>query len=314
MKKINIFAITCALFLFMTLALAHIFPFSNGAAPVPAPAAISEAATSTEKEAAPETPGAQQKRVISAESFISEAVDASGTITILAEKNPDAELPIASISKLMTAIVVADNYDLKDIITIPESVTSTPTSTGELAAGEIFFVGDLLHALLIESNNDAGDAFAAKMGVEKFVALMNQNALRFGMNRTNYVNPTGLDPDDGGATNYSTVRDLTQIALAIKKDYPGILEIMSLKEYELKTASGAIHHALLTTDQLLGENIPFTIIGGKTGQTDRAKKNLLLITTGLTKNTYLIHIVLGSDDSFGDMKMLLELVRNNYRT
>ncbi|MEK7508024.1 MAG: hypothetical protein AAB602_03000, partial [Patescibacteria group bacterium] len=166
-------------------------------------------------------------------------------------------------------------------------------------------IGDILYSLLIESDNDAGITLASKMEAGKFVELMNREAWKLGLYNTHYVNPTGLDPDDGSKPNYSTAEDVAKLAVEIIQKYPNILRIMSLKTFDLRTASGTLHHTLETTNKLLGENIPFKILGGKTGETPMAKKNLLLISYGPQENSYLVNVVLGSDDNFGDMKKLL---------
>ena len=140
----------------------------------------------------------------------------------------------------------------------------------------------------------------------RFVELMNQEALKLGLASTHYVNPTGLDPDDGLEPNYSTAEDIAKLAVVIARNYPNILNIMSLKKFNLETAAGTFHHTLETTDKLLREPVPFRILGGKTGETPMAKKNLLLITASPRENSFaVVSVVLGSDDNFGDMKKLL---------
>ncbi len=246
-----------------------------------------------------------QSSTISAKSFISAVIDAEGNVKIVAGKNSSAKLPIASVTKLMTAIVAVNNYNLAEEIAVPQEASNTEGSSRKLKVGETFFIGDLLYPLLIESDNVAGITLASHIGGGRFVELMNQEALKLGLHDTYYVNPTGLDPDDGLAPNYSTAEDIAQLALIITKDYPDILNILSLKEFDLKTASGMFHHKLATTNKLLGETLPFTILGGKTGETPLAKKNLVLITREPGESSYRISVVLGSDDNFWDMKKIL---------
>jgi len=242
---------------------------------------------------------------VSAQAAISEIIDPNGNARVLVEKNGDEELPIASITKLMTAIVAVENFDLKEKITVLQEAIGKKGSAGKFSAGETFLVGALLYPLLIESDNDTARVFALKMGEEKFVGLMNQRAAQLGLLRTRYINPTGLDPDGDAELNQSTPRDIARLGVEILQNYPHIFRILSLKNADLYTADGIFHHTATTTNKLFGEILPFEIIGGKTGETPRARKNLFLITRAPLENAYMITVVLGSDDHFIDAENIL---------
>jgi len=138
------------------------------------------------------------------------------------------------------------------------------------------------------------------------------------MTNTFYANPEGLDPlNQNNDMNYSTPEDLLILAREIIKNYPKILDIISQKEYDVNKSSGGFNHKAVNTNKLLEEGVscsgkPLKILGGKTGTTDYAKKNLLLITGSPNNNGYLINIILGSDDNFSDMKNLIGWVCDSY--
>ena len=92
---------------------------------------------------------------------------------ILFKKNSDSKLPIASITKLVSASVVSENYDLNLPITISEEAVAQDSDSGQLKTGEVFQAKELLYPLLIESSNDAAYAFAEVIGAQNFVDLMN---------------------------------------------------------------------------------------------------------------------------------------------
>ena len=101
---------------------------------------------------------------------------------------------MASLTKLMTALVAYKNYDLEDTIAMGPKVNDWEDSSKRFIPGTIFKISELLYALLIESNNDAAMALAGKMGLDDFVAAMNEEAQRLGIITTHYDNPVGIDP------------------------------------------------------------------------------------------------------------------------
>lgn len=258
---------------------------------------------------------------ISALSYIGAYIGENGKTTTLAEKNSDDLLPMASLTKLMTAIIAYKNYDLDEKITINTSVNDWQDSSKKFIPGTSFKIGELLRALLIESNNDSAMAFANKIGMENFITKMNTEAKQLGMLTTHYNNPVGLDPTSKKEIiNYSTAKELVVLLEEIIKNYPQILETTSLPQHDIKTVSGGYNHTAISTNKFLsdeneklfcnGEQIK--MLGGKTGSTDLAKKNLILVLEPPNKHGHLITIILSANDSFSETKNLVNWLCENY--
>jgi len=188
------------------------------------------------------------------ESALSLKIFSSGREKILFKKNPEKILPIASLTKLMTAIIAFENYDLYEEIKISKKAASQQNvpNYGNLKEGEVFSVKKLLSLMLVYSSNDAAFALAEKMGVKKFVEKMNQKAREIGMKNTTFFNPTGLK--DGGL-NVSTAEDLAKLVKYILREKPEILRIST--EKTIYDAPHSIFEIKLLDNQKL--------IGGKTG-------------------------------------------------
>lgn len=258
---------------------------------------------------------------ISALSYLGAYLGEDNPPMILAEKNSEDLLPMASLTKLMTAITAYKNYDLEDKITMGPKVNDWADSSKRFIPGTSFKIGELLRALLIESNNDAAMALADKMGLDNFMAAMNEEARNLGIITTYYDNPIGIDPTSKKEIiNYSTAKELLILTKEIINNYPEILDITSLPQYDIKTASGGFNHTAVSTDKflsdasekLLCQGEPLKIIGGKTGSTDLSKKNLLLVAEPPNKVGYLITIVLSADDNFKETKKLMNWLCDSY--
>jgi len=258
---------------------------------------------------------------IPALSYLGAYLGEDGKTITLAEKNSGDLLPMASLTKLMTAIVAYKNYNLEDEITMGPKVNDWADSSKRFIPGTVFKTSELLRALLIESNNDAAMALASKMGLDNFLSAMNNEATGIGLITTYYDNPVGLDPtSQKEIINYSTAEELLILAREIINNYPEILEITSLPQYDIKTASGGYNHTAISTDKflsdenekLLCQGEPLKILGGKTGSTDLSKKNLLLITEPPNKFGHLITIILSADDNFEETKKLANWICESY--
>ena len=253
---------------------------------------------------------------IDAKSAISVFVDSQGKEKIIFEKSVDEKLPIASLTKLMTADIVWEKYDLSQSIQISaEAVKAVKEegASGNFKTGENLKVENLIHSLLIESSNDAAEALTEVIGREAFVSLMNLQATStIGMRNTSFVNPTGLDPDEpNGPINYSTARDLAKLTSYLYQKYPQILQISALPEYDLYTSEGIFHHKAINTDGLLGK-VP-GILGSKTGLTPAAGGCLVLVQKSPNNKGVIINVILGSADRFGEMKKLIDWVGQAYQ-
>ncbi|MBU3942628.1 serine hydrolase [Patescibacteria group bacterium] len=241
------------------------------------------------------------------------AINSRSAISVQGDKelfsiNPDDRVPFASIAKLMTVVIVLDNYEPNLLIPITEKAVNQEGDSGNLIIGEKLEVKELLYTTLIESSNDAAYALTEPVGYDAFIELMNFQAEKIGMNNTYFVNPNGLEPDDPEKTkNYSTARDLVKLVNYILENYPEVFEITTNDYYKVLKPDGTIHHIIKSnTNKLLGE-FP-GIIGGKTGYSPAAGECLLTIFKDSKGKKY-INIVLGSRDRFGDMRQIITAIQ-----
>jgi serine-type D-Ala-D-Ala carboxypeptidase (penicillin-binding protein 5/6) len=207
---------------------------------------------------------------------------------------PGTLRPIASITKVMTALLIIGAGDLNRKITVPKSVLAyvakNDASAGGLVPGQVFTVDELLHALLIVSAGDAAYTLASAYGpgLSRFIAKMNAEAARLGLAHTHFTSPDGL-PYPTETSTYSTPAELVKLG-EIAMRYPAFRAIVGLPFYQLKKGDG--HGAYLwdTSNELIG-HYP-GVIGIKTGFTDAAGHTLLFeaIRNGRT----LMGVVLGS--------------------
>lgn len=241
----------------------------------------------------------------SAISIISAEIKNDGSIKFLFQKNPDEKRPIASLTKLMGSIVVLDNLDLMQPIEVSKKAISQEESFGQLKAGETLLVHDLLYIVLMESSNDAMYALAEEMGIENFVQQMNLKAKAFGMQDTFFVNPTGVDPDPPNTEfNYSTARNLIKLAKMSLLERKKVWDILNTDRIDLYRPDGVFHHTLVNTNRLIN-SIP-RLVGAKTGWTPLAKGCLLLVQKTPSEDGFLVYVILGSEDRFGEMEKLVE--------
>lgn len=254
---------------------------------------------------------------IEAEAAISVQVNGKGEEKTLFEKNSQKPLLIASLTKLMTALVVFDlkeTYSPAQLIKINKEAVSQEGSSkyGDLRVGESLLVKDLLYKMLIESNNDAAFALTEPIGKEGFVDLMNLYVKDLGLENTQFVNPTGLESNTlEEPNNISTARDLVKLARYIIDNYPQIFEITTYQSYEFLKPDGSLHHFIpQNINELLYESADWRtkIIGGKTGWEILAGGCLILIVENPREEVYFINVVLGSNDRFGEMRKIIDIL------
>lgn len=183
----------------------------------------------------------------------------------LAAKAPDRRLPMASTTKIMTALVTLENAKLTDRYRVPAAADALEGSTGLLEAGETLNVRQLLTALMVPSGNDA--AYTLAQGVAgsqaAFVAMMNQTAQRLGLTDTHYANPHGLD-DPG---HHSSVSDMVALAEEAMRN-PVFRGIVSTRRARIPGPGGVGVRRYLSENELL--DIDPEADGIKTGMTDDA--------------------------------------------
>jgi len=253
---------------------------------------------------------------IAAGSAISVLIKENGKERTLFEKSSDKVMPIASLTKLMTAWVVLEHYDLSEKITVSESAASQYGEIGKLQEGKIFPTEYLLYPLLMESSNGAAFALSNDyqgMTERDFVGLMNLEAEKIGLKDTFFDNPSGLDPEEAKTEmNYSTVADLAVFSKKLLEK-PLIWEILSLPTYSLYGPE------LINTNKFLLNGSSYwqnRIIGGKTGYTDEAGGCLLLAVRAPKGQGISINIILradGRENRFDEMKKLVEWVKSAHK-
>ncbi len=207
---------------------------------------------------------------------------------VLAEKNVNAKIEPASITKLMTAYVVykemeEDRLHLADMVDISEKAWRMGGSRMYLEVGSSVSVDDLLKGLVIQSGNDASVALAEHIaGTETaFVQLMNQYATELGMENTNFENSTGW-PDKKHLTS---ARDIATLAAAIIREFPENYIRYAEKEFTYNGIKQYNRNKLLWRDE--------TVDGFKTGHTDSA--GYCLVSSALRGDMRIISVVLGTD-------------------
>jgi D-alanyl-D-alanine carboxypeptidase len=213
---------------------------------------------------------------------------------VLYEKNADEERLIASITKIMTALVALESTpNLDEVVTIQREYTLTEGSSMYLKVGEEVTIRDLLYGLLLSSGNDAALAIAGVCAgdTETFVDWMNQRAESLGMTHTHFANPNGLNDD----AHYSTARDMATLTREALQN-PTFAEIVSTKSITLGERSLTNHNKMLW--QYEGA------IGVKTGYTQMAGRTL--VSAAARDGQTLIVVTLNDPDDWADHAALLD--------
>ncbi|MBI2643989.1 MAG: D-alanyl-D-alanine carboxypeptidase [Candidatus Wildermuthbacteria bacterium] len=234
---------------------------------------------------------------------------------ILLDINGEKPLPIASISKLMTALVVLKHYNLDAPVVISEKAIQEPEDSGNFKTGEVFTVQGLLYSLLVESSNDAAAALAEVVGRDHFVQLMNENAKELGLSSMQFSNPTGLDPKTSAEKlNTSSSSDLALLTRYLLVNFPSIFDMLSIEKFTLLTAESKPHHIMSNTNKLLGhDGWPTKILGGKTGMTPTAQGTLLLVLESPDRKGYIVNIMLNTPHRFQEMEELTDWILATYK-
>lgn len=225
-------------------------------------------------------------------------------------KNEDRKLTVASISKLMTVLVVLENYNLSQPIKISKEASEMGGDGELLKPEEVFLVKDLLYAAIIGSDNAAAYALSESIGIDNFIGLMNRKAKEIGLSNTSFSNTTGL-----ALANFSTADDLVKLAEYLLKEHKTVFDISTIKEFNLYSVDGKISHKIINTDQLLktSSDLEKRIVGGKTGETRTAGQCLLLVLGSEDNKSFLINVILNSEDRFGEMEKLINSVDKTYQ-
>jgi len=258
---------------------------------------------------------------LQAKSVISVKITPNGKQKILFKNNINQPLPIASLTKLMTAVIVLEdkNYDFeKSLITISKAAANQENvpNYGNLdrEIGKKFSLKQLLELLLIYSSNDAAFALAEFVGTENFAPVVEQSSLRgfvdkmnekaqdLGLENTHFINPHGLDPENISYNpenlkyfNYSTARDLVKLAQYILKEHPLIFEITRKEPF------------YLLKDGIFDLFLPQEVIGGKTGYTDEAGGCILFLFRN-ERGSIFINLILGAPSASARITEMQKLI------
>lgn len=225
---------------------------------------------------------------------------------VLAEKNPDGRIEPASLTKLMTAYIVATEIKQgtlteDDLAIVSEFAQSMPGSRMFIEAGKTVSIGELLRGLIVQSGNDASVALAEHIAASEpgFVAMMNRMAESLGMDNTNFTNASGLpDPQ-----HYTTARDLSIIARRMIQDFPQHYTLYSQKSYKFNDIEQNNRNKLLWRDP--------SVDGMKTGHTKAA--GYCLVASAVQEDMRLISIVLGTSSDQTRMAETQRLLNYGFR-
>lgn len=228
------------------------------------------------------------------------AILIDGTYGIpLWEKDADIRLPMASTTKVMTALTAVRNADPDQTVTIPREAVGIEGSSVYLAEGEQLTLRQLLYALLLQSANDAATAIAIAVGgsVPEFAALMNKEAAAMGLSDTHFENPHGLDADG----HYTTARELATVTQYALKE-PLIREIVSTQKTTIPHGDSADARLLINHNKLL--RTYDGAIGVKTGFTKKSGR--CLVSAAERDGVCLIAVTLNAPDDWRDHAAMLD--------
>ena len=223
---------------------------------------------------------------------------------ILYAKNIHEQKSVASISKIMTAVLAVESGKLDEVVTVGEEIDKSYGSGIYIQKGEEITLRDLVYGLMLRSGNDASYAIAEYVGGDSFVDMMNEKAKEIGMQETTFHNPNGLDEEEG---NYSSAYDmaiLTSYAMQLEE----YKKIVSTKIHTVKTNKNTYHW--INKHKLLFQYEYTT--GGKTGFTKKAKRTL--VSTASKDNLNLVVVTLNDGNDFLDHMSLFNYGFSNYQS
>ncbi len=229
-------------------------------------------------------------------------------------QNENEKLPLASVSKLMTALVARERMPTNTIVTLAKDDLSADGDVG-LRPGERWLLSSLIDVMLIVSSNDAANAVASFVGLDgqdvdlpasraRFIQMMNEKAKTLGFSSMEFFNESGLDVSDTRNGGYGSAREVALLMTELWKKYPETLEITARKDARIYSED-KLAHILPNTNDTTGR-FP-GLLGSKTGYTALAGGNLAIIfDRGI--GSPVVAIVLGStrNERFSDMQKLVQ--------
>lgn len=238
-------------------------------------------------------------------------ISASSTLVMLAdsekilwEKSSHEQIPIASITKLLTALTALERARPETVMTVSQEAIAEEGNSG-LLPNDRFTLAQLVLFMLLPSSNDAAKAVWLALGREDFTAALNEKARALGMKESHFTNASGLD----GGEEYSTAYDVALLLKAVlRQDF--LVKSMGLPSVTVTSQAGR-NVTMHNSNKLLGK-IPGLLLG-KTGFTGQARQSLTVVTEEGEAKERVIFVILGSDDRFGDMEKLIAWTRKAYR-
>lgn len=228
----------------------------------------------------------------------SACVIAADSCQVVYEKDSNLKLPMASTTKMMTALVAAESDRWNDIVTVSENAQNQEGSKIYLTAGERIAMSDLVYGLLLNSGNDAAVAIAEHISgsCDEFAKLMNIKAKELGAVNTSFKNPNGLDEEG----HYSTAYDLALIGRAVLLN-DTLAKIVSTKEAKIENSTGTVIY-LKNHNKLLWRYEGME--GIKTGYTKRSGR--CLVTSATRDDVRLVAVTLNAPDDWKDHTNMLD--------
>lgn len=227
------------------------------------------------------------------------------TDTVLFQKQSTTPLPIASTTKIMTAIVGVEYFKQNSVLTVGDGANIPGASVG-LFRGEDLSFRSLLYGMLLSSGNDAAYTIAENFpgGVLGFVSQMNKKGKELNLENTHFDNPAGFD----SVSHFSTAKDLSKITQEALKDYT-LARIFQTKETDIISLDKKYIHKLHNLNRLLSQISG--VLGVKTGTTPKSKENLITLIE--RQNKKVLIVLLGSDNRFGETIKVIDWTYNNFQ-
>lgn len=237
---------------------------------------------------------------------------------ILFKQNITQKIPIASLTKIATALVVMENSDLQEDVEITQNAVNTEGAAGRFSVGEKFRVEDLIKIMILISSNDAAVALEDHLKTKGLntVDLMNAKVKELNLQNSHFENVIGLDDKN----HYSSAEDYARLVAYAIKNQPKLLEIISERSVIIRSlGENARNRKIISNHQLAHDKDLKNIIGGKTGFTQDAGGCLMTISNvvkrdGVTTEK-IITVVMGTDDTisrFEEGKKLINWVNSAY--
>lgn len=223
--------------------------------------------------------------------------------------NADKQLPLASLTKVMTALVSAQNLTAEQIITI-QAIDLAPLGESGLVVGEKWTAKNLVDFTLTTSSNDGAAALARAVAgdVPTFTKMMNDQAEAIGLTETYFLNPTGLDLGSQNSGAYGTASDIAVLMAYIATHYPDLMQATEKPSIRVSSLDQIAHYGPNTNK--ITREIP-GLLASKTGFTDLAGGNLaILMDAGLDQKIAIVVLGSSEDGRFRDVKKLSQATIN----